>query len=101
MPAYDRKVIERAESDVGGKVHVCWSWPVAQARFFEIKRCAGVDETSQPAGMMVPFGGTNQIVLETSGMDMHVTSNHPGIVVREFDGSGISTQLIDLNNSLY
>jgi hypothetical protein len=74
---------------------------VAQARFFEIKRCAGVDETSQPAGMMVPFGGTNQVVLETSGMDMDVTSNHPGIVVKEFDGSGIGSQLIDLNNSLY
>ena len=51
--------------------------------------------------MMVPFGGTNEIVLETGGLDMDVTSNHQGIVVKEFDGAGINKKLVDLNNSLY
>ena len=51
--------------------------------------------------MMVPFGGTNQVVLETSGMDMKVKSNHDGIILEEFDGKGISTQLQDLNVALY
>jgi hypothetical protein len=74
---------------------------VALTRFFEIRRCAGVDETAVPAGMMVPFGGSNQVVLETSGMEMDVKSSHQGIVVEEFDGKGISSQLIDLNNALY
>jgi hypothetical protein len=74
---------------------------VAQARFFEIVRCTGVDETAAPAGMMVPFHGSNEVVLETSGMDMHVASNHPGIVLQEFDGAGINRKLVDLNNSLY
>jgi hypothetical protein len=74
---------------------------VAQARFLEIRRCAGVDQTAVPPGMVVPFGGTNQVVLETSGMEMKVASNHPGIVLEEFDGKDIGRQLIDLNNALY
>jgi hypothetical protein len=74
---------------------------VAQARFFEIRRCAGVDETAEPAGMVVPFGDINQVVLETSGMDMKVASNNPGIVLEEYDGKDIGRQLVDLNNALY
>ena len=74
---------------------------MAQAVFLEIRRCAGVDHDATPAGMMVPFGGTNQIVLETSGIQMDVKSNHKGVVVEEFDGKGISTQLQDLNVALY
>ena len=74
---------------------------MAHARFFEIRRCAGVDETAMPAGMVVPFGGTNQVVLETSGMKMEVASNHDGIKLEEFDGKDIVRQLVDLNNALY
>jgi hypothetical protein len=74
---------------------------VAEAYFLEIWRCAGVDHRATPPGMMVPFGGSNQIVLETSGMELTVKSNHVGIVLEEFDGKGISTQLQDLNVALY
>jgi hypothetical protein len=53
--------------------------------------------------MMVPFGSFNQVILETSGMDMnvYVAANDRRIVPEEFDGKGISSQLIDVNNSLY
>ena len=76
---------------------------MAQARFYEIRRCAGVDETAVPAGMVVPLRGTNEVVLETSGMELKVAikGNHPGIKLEEFDGKGIGRQLIDLNNALY
>ncbi len=74
---------------------------MARARFFEIRRCAGVDETAVPAGMVVPLRGTNQFVLETSGMEMKVTSSHRGIAIEEFDGKDVQRQLIELNNALY
>lgn len=70
------------------------------ASFREIFRCAGVDQ-KVPAGMVVPFGGTNQVVLETGGMEIKVRSNNSGIVVEEFDGKNIVRQQIALNNALY
>jgi len=39
---------------------------MASARFLEILRCRGVDQDATPhAGMIVPFKGENQVVLET------------------------------------
>lgn len=74
---------------------------MAQAQFLEIRRCAGVDQAATPAGMVVPFGGSNHVVLETNGMAMKVRSKHRSIVVEEFDGKDIARQLKDLNNQLY
>jgi hypothetical protein len=51
--------------------------------------------------MIVPFRGSNQVVLETSGMDLHVAPIGPGIELEEFDGEDISRKLIEINNALY
>lgn len=65
------------------------------AVFLPIYRCTGVDTS----GMIVPLGGSNQVVLDTGGMAYQI--EHPGIQLEEFDGRGIGRQLIELNNSLY
>ncbi len=66
---------------------------MARARFLEILRCNGVDETATPyPGIVVPFGGENQVVLETSGMDME--SPRSPIPLEEFDGLQLSTELL-------
>jgi hypothetical protein len=44
-------------------------------RFLEILKCNGVDQDAVPyPGMIVPFLGENQILLETSGFDVAVPS---------------------------
>lgn len=65
------------------------------AVFLPIYRCTGVDTS----GMIVPLGGSNQVVLDTDGMAYNV--EHPGMELEEFDGKDIGRQLIKLNNSLY
>lgn len=66
---------------------------MARARFLEILRCNGVDETAAPyPGIVVPFGGENQVVLETSGMDVEVRSSP--IPLEEFDGLALTTELL-------
>lgn len=74
---------------------------MAQARFMEIRRCAGVDQAATPAGMVVPLRGSNYVVLETSGLELKVGTRHGGIVVNEIDGRNFTRELIELNNSLY
>jgi hypothetical protein len=62
-------------------------------RFLEILRCNGVDEDASPyAGMVVPFGGENQILLETAGMA--VEFQHSALKLQEFDGLELTTQLL-------
>ena len=66
---------------------------MASARFLEILRCHGVDQDATPhPGMVVPFGGENQIVLETSGMDLEV--QHSALNLQEFDGYELTTDLL-------
>jgi hypothetical protein len=44
---------------------------MASARFLEILRYHGVDQNATPhPGMVVPFGGENQVVLDTGGMNL-------------------------------
>jgi hypothetical protein len=59
---------------------------VANARFLEILRCYGVDETAEPhPGMIIPQGGENQVVLETAGLDLTLQS---GVLkTSEYDGA--------------
>lgn len=78
----------------------CWRMHMAQAKFLEIRRCAGVDQDSAPAGMMVPFRGSNTVVLETNGINMHVGTEHTGIKVEEFDGKNIARELAELEEAL-
>lgn len=66
---------------------------MASARFLEILRCNGVDQTAAPyPGMVVPFGGENQVVLETFGMDVEL--QHSAIKLQEFDGYELTTQML-------
>ena len=66
---------------------------MASARFMEMLRCNGVDQTATPhPGIVVPFHGENQVVLETSGMDLAVQS--PAIRFEEFDGHELTTELL-------
>jgi hypothetical protein len=66
---------------------------MASARFMEILRCNGVDQNAVPhPGMVVPFGGENQVVLETSGMDLEVQSS--ALKLQEFDGHELNLQLL-------
>jgi hypothetical protein len=65
---------------------------VAGARFLEILRCNGVDQSVSPTGVVVPAGGENQVVLETDGMDLQF---QPGVIVlQEFEGLELSRQLL-------
>jgi hypothetical protein len=69
--------------------------------FFEGWRCAGVDHAAQPLpGMVVPAGGSNLVVLDSSGMDLHVASNNSGIQLKKIDDSATRQKLIELNNVL-
>jgi len=65
---------------------------MASVHFQEILRCYGVDQHASPPGMIVPFGGENQVVLETSGMD--VALQHPAVGLQEFDGRQLTTLLL-------
>ena len=66
---------------------------MAGVRFLEILRCNGVDQNAAPyPGMVVPFGGENQVVLETSGFDVAVQNSV--IKLQEFDGQELTTQLL-------
>ncbi len=66
---------------------------MASPRFLEMLRCRGVDENATPyPGMVVPFGGENQIVLESFGMDVQL--QHSALKVQEFDGQELTTQLL-------
>jgi len=73
---------------------------MARANFYEIFRCAGVDHHHSPPAMVVPLGAANQVVLETSGIELKVESGDPRIRLEEFDGKGIAAKLVELNNSL-
>lgn len=66
---------------------------MAGVRFLEILRCNGVDQHATPhPGMIVPFKGENQVVLETSGMDLAVQNSV--IRLQEFDGQELTTELL-------
>jgi hypothetical protein len=66
---------------------------MAGVRFLEILRCNGVDQNAAPyPGMVVPFGGENQVVLETSGIDVAVQNSV--IKLQEFDGQELTTQML-------
>ena len=66
---------------------------MASAHFLEILRCNGVDQNAAPhAGMVVPFGGENQVVLETSGLDLDVQRSP--LKLQEFEGQELTTQLL-------
>ena len=58
---------------------------MATARFLEILRCNGVDQDATPhPGMVVPFKGENQVVLDTSGLTLEL--QHSPLNLQEFDG---------------
>jgi hypothetical protein len=66
---------------------------MANPRFLEILRCNGVDQGATPhPGMIVPFLGENQVILETSGFDVDVQNS--ALKVQEFDGRELTTQLL-------
>ena len=66
---------------------------MASARFLEILRCNGVDQDATPhPAMVVPFGGENQVVLETSGLDLRF--QHSALNLQEFDGYELTTDLL-------
>ena len=63
------------------------------ARFMEILRCNGVDQDATPhPAMVVPFGGENQVVLETSGVDLQF--QHSALNLQGFDGYELTTDLL-------
>jgi hypothetical protein len=65
---------------------------MASARFLEILRCRGVDQDATPRpGMIVPFKGENQVVLETYGMDVQLQS---AVKLQEFDGRDLTLELL-------
>jgi hypothetical protein len=66
---------------------------MASPRFLEILRCNGVDQNATPfPGMVVPFGGENQVLLETSGIDVEVQQSV--LKLQEFDGRELTTELL-------
>jgi hypothetical protein len=66
---------------------------MAGPRFLEILRCNGVDQDAAPhPGMIVPFLGENQVLVETSGSDLEVQS--PALKLQEFDGRELTTQML-------
>src|SRR5262245_61029233 len=78
--------LSRAVCDLLGreKTHM------ASARFLEILKCRGVDQDATPhPGMIVPFQGENQVVLETYGMDVQV---HSSIKFQEFNGRDLTLE---------
>lgn len=66
---------------------------MASARFLEILRCRGVDQTAAPyPGMVVPFGGENQVVFETAGIDLEVQGS--AVTLQEFDGQLLTARML-------
>jgi hypothetical protein len=66
---------------------------MATARFLEILRCNGVDQDATPhPGMIVPFKGENQVVLETSGLPLELQRSP--LNLQEFNGYELTTQLL-------
>ncbi|HTH02579.1 MAG TPA: hypothetical protein VL882_20025 [Vicinamibacterales bacterium] len=63
------------------------------AGFREILRCNGVDQNATPHPvMLVPFGGENQVVLETAGLDLKVQNST--VRVQEFYGPELTSELL-------
>lgn len=60
--------------------------------FREILRCNGVDQNATPPAMIVPFGGENQVVLETAGLDLRVQDTT--VKVQEFEGQELTSELL-------
>lgn len=73
---------------------------LSAARFQAIARCAGVDEDTKPPGMVVPFGGTNVVMLETHGMDLEVKPANRAIRFEKLDGRDIARMIRERNNEL-
>jgi hypothetical protein len=73
---------------------------MASARFQEMLRCNGVDQQLSPhPGMIVPFGGENQVVLDTFGMD--VTVHSAKLTVHEYEGKELTTRMLsDIRDEL-
>jgi hypothetical protein len=71
-------------------------------RFWELQRCVGVDEDAQPSpAMLVPFGGSNLVLLETDGKTpVHLKTTNGSIKWEELDGDEIRRKLIDTNIAL-
>ena len=66
---------------------------MASVRFQEILRCNGVDQTAAPhPGMVVPFKGENQVVLETGGMPLQVQPSP--LNLQEFDGFELTSRML-------
>jgi len=66
---------------------------MASARFMEILRCNGVDQSATPhPGIVVPFKGENQVVLETSGLNL-VVQKSP-LNLQEFEGYELTTRML-------
>src|SRR5262249_7101518 len=65
---------------------------VASPRFLEILRCNGVDQGASPTGVVVPFHGENQVVLETEGVDLRPQPST--ISLLEFEGLELNRQLL-------
>ena len=71
---------------------------MGNARFLEILRCYGVDETGQPPTMIVPLAGENQIVLETGGVNLEF-KNSP-LTIHEYDGALAASLLEGVRDEL-
>jgi hypothetical protein len=70
-------------------------------RFWELERCAGVDEDYKPfPGMVVPFGGSNVVVLDTNGTDLKVAAKHRGVEIEEFDATELTKKLAEKKTEL-
>ena len=66
---------------------------MASPRFLEILRCNGVDQTASPhPGMIVPFLGENQVVLETAGNLVDLQNST--LKFEEFEGRELTTALL-------
>lgn len=66
---------------------------MAGVRFLEILRCRGVDQDALPyPGMIVPFKGENQVVLETAGVEVAVQNSI--LNLQEFEGQELTTELL-------
>lgn len=69
------------------------------ARFMELLRCHGVDQTASPhVSMVVPFGGENQIVLETSGVPLELQKG--ALRVDEYNGDLTTNMLVGIQQEL-
>jgi hypothetical protein len=71
----------------------------AMPQFFEVLRCAGVDEWALPEpGMVIPFGGSNVVALQTWSAinkeweNLRVVSDNAGVEIEEIDPTALLTQ---------